>query len=125
MDDYEFIYWFEKVENIKYKNVFELAKEQEKKYKQLKSKTKKMSTTKRISKTTAVNLITNSKGKMFTVTFLNKNGKKRTINGNYNSNRKSELGYLKVNDMKEKKIKNVNTQTIKNIKINKTTYSVR
>jgi hypothetical protein len=75
---------------------------------------------KRISKEKALELMTNNKGRFFTATFIKKNGEERTINGKYKS--VSKLGYVKIAEhnvgTKEAgRIRNVNLQTIKALKI--------
>lgn len=80
---------------------------------------------KTINKTKAVELIENSKGKFFTVTFLKKDSTERTINANYKTGRKSPLGYINVYSMKDKGYRNINAQTIRSVSINGNTYNVR
>lgn len=81
---------------------------------------------KKTNKTTAVQLIQNSKGKFFTVTFVKKNGTTRTINGNYKQPKNpNPLGYLNVYSMSDKGYRNINPTTIKSVSINNTTYTVK
>jgi len=82
--------------------------------------------TKRINKITAIQLISTSKGKFFTVTFTKKDNTTRTINGNfkYSKSNPSKLGYLTIYSAKDKGYKNVNSQTIESLSINGTTYRV-
>ena len=77
----------------------------------------------RISRTKAVNMIVNSKGKFFTVKFIKQNGETRVINGNLKG--LNSLGYLRVNSIKDKQVRNVNTQTITGLTINGINYRVR
>jgi len=86
---------------------------------------KKRNDKKTIGKTKAAELITDSKGKFFTVTFMKKDNTMRTINCNYSKNqKKSALGYINVYSMKDKQYKNINMQTVKMLAINGITYKV-
>lgn len=79
-----------------------------------------------ISKSKAVELIQNSKGRFFTVDFVKKDNSQRTINCNYKiPSKPSKLGYIMVYSMKDKGYKNINPQTIKNLTINNINYKVR
>ncbi len=85
-------------------------------------------TTNTISKTKAVSLIEASKGKFFTATFVKKDGTERTINCQYLST--TSLGYLKVNELSKLKAgenptRNLNSQTIKSLKIGGEFYKVK
>ena len=82
-------------------------------------------TTQKISRTKALDLIQNSNGKFFTVTFIKKDGTRRVLNGQYTPDMGvSPLGYILVKDIsavrkKEvKTVKNVNLQTIESITLN-------
>jgi hypothetical protein len=82
-------------------------------------------TTQKISRTKALDLIQNSNGKFFTVTFIKKDGSRRVLNGQYTPDMGvSPLGYILVKDIsavrrKEvKTVKNVNLQTIESITLN-------
>ena len=82
-------------------------------------------TTQKISRTKALDLIQNSNGKFFTVTFIKKDGSRRVLNGQYTPDMGvSPLGYVLVKDIsavrrKEvKTVKNVNLQTIESITLN-------
>lgn len=82
-------------------------------------------TTQKISRTKALDLIQNSNGKFFTVTFIKKDGSRRVLNGQYTPDMGvSPLGYVPVKDIsavrrKEvKTVKNVNLQTIESITLN-------
>lgn len=81
-----------------------------------------MANTKTISKTKAVEMITASKGRFFTVTFTKKNGEERTMNGNLKAITK--LGYITMNVPKEGP-KNVDPRTLKMIKVNGTICKVK
>lgn len=82
--------------------------------------------TNKINKNKAVELISNTKGKIFTVTFEKKDGSTRTINCNYKRPKNvNPLGYMTVYDMQEKAYRNVNSQTIKMITFKGTTYKVK
>lgn len=86
-----------------------------------KNKTTK-SNTKRISKTKAVALINNSKGRFFTVTFVKNNGTTRTINGSRKN--QTPLGNITMYSAKDKGYRTVNPNTIRSLVINETTYVV-
>jgi hypothetical protein len=84
-----------------------------------------------ISRTKAMDLIQNSKGRFFTVVFDKKDGSERKLVGQYSKNMSlSPLGYINVRDTVATRakanstIKSVNLQTIKEIKINNTVYKV-
>lgn len=81
--------------------------------------------TQKISRTKALDLIQNSNGKFFTVTFIKKDGSRRVLNAQYTPDMGvSPLGYILVKDIsavrkKEvKTVKNVNLQTIESITLN-------
>ena len=79
-----------------------------------------------ISKTKAVELIKNSKGRFFTVTFKkNEDNSLRTINGTFSAkSQNNDLGYLTINERKVG-FRNVDTRNIKNITIGGVSYKVR
>jgi hypothetical protein len=88
-------------------------------------------TTQRISRTKALDVIQNSNGKFFTVTFTKKDGSQRVMNGQHTSDMGiSPLGYILVKDitaLRKKEvttIKSVNLQTIKSIKLNNTLFKI-
>lgn len=88
-------------------------------------KVKAPMTTQKISRTKALELIQNSNGKFFTVTFIKKDGTRRVLNGQYTPDMGvSPLGYILVRDIsavrrnEDKKVKNVNLQTIESITLN-------
>lgn len=83
---------------------------------------------------TAKELIFNTKGKFFTVTFIKKDGSERVMNARlgvkkylkggelkYNP---AEMGMIPVYDMGAKGYRMVNTNTIKNLKIGKNEYVI-
>ena len=88
---------------------------------------------KTISKTKAVELAENSKGKFITVVYLTKDGSiERKLNGQYlKSKNPSKLGYflmkeaIKLKKGEERPIRNINANTLKYIKVNKEEYKVR
>lgn len=77
------------------------------------------------SRTNAVKLITESKGKFFTVTFKKENDSLRTINGNYKAGNTTALGYLTIWSAKDKSYKNVNPRTITSLVIDSINYTVK
>lgn len=88
--------------------------------------------TKTINKNKAVELIKSSNGKFFTVTFLNKQNTARTINGRLKApatksgkNNATALGYITMYSNKDKGYRNVNSQTVQELKINGSIYNVR
>ena len=79
----------------------------------------------RISRSKAVELIQNSKGRFFTVTFKKKNGERRMLNGNVNSKRfQNKLGYILFNSSK-KGMKSINPRTIESLNIEKVEYVIK
>ena len=77
------------------------------------------------TRTKVVAMITNSKGKFFTVTFTKKDNTRRTINANYKTGNTDTLGYLNVWSTKDKEYRKINPQTLISLTIDGTTYSVR
>lgn len=74
----------------------------------------------RISRSNALNLMKNSKGRFFTVIFTKKDGTSREINCQYLKDQSdSELGYVKVQKRAGKapkdKIRNINLQTMRSL----------
>lgn len=84
-----------------------------------------MSNNKTINKTQAVELMENSKGRYFTVTFATKTNPNRVMNCNCKKNSQTKLGYLRVYSPKDKGYRSVNPQTINGLKINNITYKVK
>lgn len=84
----------------------------------------------KISKTEALALMQNSKGRVFTATFTKKDGKVRILNGQYLKDQaESKLGYIKITEFGRKvkpegRIKQVNLQTLTRLKINKRNLTV-
>jgi phage/plasmid primase-like uncharacterized protein len=94
-------------------------------------KVKVPTTTARISRNGALDLIKNSNGKFFTVTFIKKDGSRRVMNGQHTSDMSaSALGYINVKDItavrrkEASTIKSVNLQTIESIKLNNVVHKV-
>lgn len=85
----------------------------------------------KLSRTQALQLMQDNKGRFFTVTFSKKDGTARTLNGQYVAGQNPDpLGYVKVKEagkMKsgENPIRNVNLQTLQAIKIGGKFYSVK
>ena len=83
----------------------------------------KNTTTKtRISRTTAVNLINDSKGRRFTVTFTKNDGTTRTMNGSRKN--QTALGNITMK-VTNQGYKSVNPNTITELRINGMIYTVR
>jgi len=83
----------------------------------------------KISKTTALGLIKNNKGRFFTAVFAKKDGTTRTINCQYRKGQPaSEFGYIQVNESgllktdPTKAIRQINMQTLKSLTIAGTRY---
>lgn len=87
---------------------------------------------KRISRTNALDLMLNSKGRFFTAEFITKEGNCRVMNCQLIKDQKqTKLGYVKVREASlmrsanpEKAIRNVNIQTLEGLKIGGTLYKV-
>lgn len=70
----------------------------------------------KISRTKAVELIRNSRGRFFSITYVKNNGKQDRLNGNVSSKAlMTALGYILFNSSKEGK-KSINPRTIKDRK---------
>ena len=86
----------------------------------------------KISKTAALEMIKNSKGKFFTVKFLKNNGKERILNCQYMKDQKSnDFGLVKVKEVSKLKnekidswIKSFSINKLQEIRINKQTYTI-
>lgn len=82
-------------------------------------------TTKRIGRKKALEIIQNTNGKFFSVTFEKKNGENRLMGVQYVKGTKPDpLGYVLLRDLKAKKSKSVNLQTLSEIKTNNILYKV-
>lgn len=82
--------------------------------------------TKRISRTKALEIIKNTNGKFFSVKFEKKNGDDRLMGVQYVKGTKPDpLGYVLLKDLKAKKSKSVNLQTLSEIKTNNILYKVK
>lgn len=80
----------------------------------------------RISRTAALQKIRENGTKMLTVTFKTKNNESRTINGMVKRPIiNTDLGYIKVYEMKTKGTRNVNLQTIESLSLNGNKYVIR
>lgn len=87
--------------------------------------TKPQMVTKRIGRKKALEIIQNTNGKFFSVRFEKKNGEDRLMGVQYVKGTKSDpLGYVLLRDIKAKKAKSVNLQTLSEIKTNNTLYKV-
>ena len=93
-----------------------------------KKSTNKMSGTKssKISKAKALEIMQNSNGRFFGVTFTKKDGTERKMRCRLETQYATPtyLGYLKLIDVKNKTPKSVNLQTLSEIRINGSTYNV-
>ena len=87
---------------------------------------------KKISRTNALDLMLNNKGRFFTAEFINKEGDRRVMNCQLVKDQKqAKLGYVKVREASlmrsstpEKAIRNVNIQTLEGLKIGGVLYKV-
>lgn len=82
-----------------------------------------------ISRTDALKLIQNNKGHFFTATFVNKEDELRTINAQYLKDSDTKLGYVKVRETSkmgkgENPIRNINLQTLEELRIGGKTFKV-
>ena len=80
-----------------------------------------------ISRTDALNLMRNNKGKFFSAVFVTKKATLRTINGQYQGT--TELGYVIVAEngkrrKKEQALRNINLQTLEMLSIGGKTFNV-
>jgi len=88
-----------------------------------------------ISRTQAATLITESNGKIFTATVTKKDGKSRKMNcrlhvkkgvkGKTKTPNIGLLGMVKVYDMQEKGYRTLNLPNVTELRINKSSYTVR
>jgi len=79
----------------------------------------------RISRTKAINLLSNTNGRFFGVTFTKKDGTVRKMKCKVeNEVKPTPLGYLTVVDVKEATHKSLNLQTLSEIRMNKNVYLV-
>jgi len=96
----------------------------------MKATTIKKTRTVSISKSKAYELMTNNKGRFFTVEFTKKKGQERVMNCQALKEQTSNLGYLKVKEASlmrkgENAVRNVNMQTISGLKIAGRKYKVK
>ena len=84
---------------------------------------------KTVNKTQAFNLIKETKGCFFGVTFIEKDGSSRIMNAQYSKRETNPLGYVLLRDTNIKDgtsgLRNVNLQTIKELKIKGIIYKVK
>lgn len=80
-----------------------------------------------ISKSKALELMQNSKGKFFSVTFVKQDKTSRKMQAKYDSNVSlNPLGFIVLKDVCDNnQLKNVNLQQLTELKINKKTYKVK
>lgn len=82
-------------------------------------------TSSKISRTAMVDLLKNTNGRFFTITWIKNNGDERTINGKVSKNNfYSSLGYINVKTSKGE-IKLVNPTNLKKLVVSGTTYKVK
>lgn len=93
---------------------------------------KKVSRAKSISRTTAVEMMKESKGRFFTVVYKKKDGSERQMNCQYlKGQRKSSLGYVKVKEASllrkdpENCIKSIDSRTVISLRMGGLTYKVK
>jgi hypothetical protein len=77
-----------------------------------------------ITRTKAVELIENTKGRFFTVTFTKKDNTERTMNCNHKKNAITKLGYVTVK-VPKLGYRNINPQTISKLVVAGQTYNVK
>lgn len=83
-------------------------------------------TTKRIGRNKALEIIQNTNGKFFSVRFEKKNGEDRLMGVQYVKGTKPDpLGYVLLKDLRAKKTKSVNLQTLSEIKTNNILYKIK
>lgn len=83
-------------------------------------------TVKKIGRHKALEIIQNTNGKFFSVRFEKKNGDNRLMGVQYIKGTKPDpLGYVLLKDLKAKKTKSVNLQTLSEIKTNNILYKVK
>ena len=84
------------------------------------------SSSQRISRTKALELIQSSNGRFFGVTFTKKDGSVRKMKCKIDKNTEpSNLGYLTVNDVIDSSPKSLNLQTLSEVRMNKTFFHVK
>ena len=67
-------------------------------------------------------LLNDTKGRFCTITYLKKEGEKRTINCQVTSNKLNNLGYILVHSIADKGTRSVDPRTILCVKANGITY---
>ena len=80
--------------------------------------------TARIGKKKAFELISNSKGRFFSVTFIKQDKSERVMNASFKKQEVNPLGYINLRDIKLKEFRQVNLQTIKKLTIGKQNYRI-
>lgn len=80
-------------------------------------------TTQKISRTTAVDLINNSKGRFITVTFTTKDNRVRTINGPRKN--QTQLGNITIYSVKDKGYRSFDPKNLTALKVNSQSYKVQ
>jgi hypothetical protein len=93
-------------------------------YSLIKKQKPNVMSTSRISRSKALEMIQESKGKFFTVKFISKKGE-REMNCQFNAKtQQGKLGYLTVTDVVLREHRNINLQTLKELRINKKNYRI-
>jgi hypothetical protein len=77
------------------------------------------------SRTEIVDIIINTRGRIFTVTYVKKNGKTRVMNCNKKDAAATSLGYLRVWDMQKRGNRTVDPRTVTALAFNGRKYQVK
>ena len=84
-----------------------------------------MATTKSISKTKAVTIMNESKGRFVTVTYIKKDKTERTINCIVRKYSMTKAGYIRVYSVQDKGYRSVDPRTINKLVANKEVFKVK
>ena len=79
----------------------------------------------KISRSKAVEIINNSKGRVMRIGYIKKDGTKRIMVCNRKKDATTKLGYLVVNDFQNKEIKNVDPRTMFSLRAARVEYVVK
>jgi hypothetical protein len=86
---------------------------------------KQMTPVKRVSRTTMLKVIADTKGRFFTSTHIGKDGQPHIINGIRYKIQDNEFGYIKVYSSAAKEMRLVNPQTLTDVVFNGTHYKAK